>query len=120
MNPFNPFNYTLAELQKTVVQAISFLILLATFFIVFDPNLGPSLIAVAVALFGVVGVFASKNATADDAVKAVQSLAASIMAVIALFDTVPTSTTEKVVSLIALAVPPLLVFYRRNAPVDHA
>lgn len=116
MEAFNPLNYSLSEVQKAVVQLITFLVLLATFFIVFDPALGPALIAVAVAVFGVIAVFASANATVADATKAVQSLAASVIAVVALFDTVPTSTGEKIASLIALAVPPILVFIRRNQP----
>ena len=114
MSAFNPFNYSLEEVQKAVVQLITFLVLLATFFIVFDPALGPALIAVAVAVFGVITVFASPNVSESDATKAVQSLAASVIGVVGLFGTVPTSTGEKIASLIALAVPPILVFVRAN------
>lgn len=114
----NPLNYSLAEMQKAVVQLITFLVLLATFFIVFDPALGPALIAVAVAVFGVIAVFSSPNVSESDATKAVQSLAASIIGVVGLFGTVPTTTGEKIASLVALAIPPILVFIRANQKKD--
>ena len=117
MSAFNPFNYSLAELQKLVIQLISVAIALAVLFVALDPGLGPALAAVAAAVFGVIGVFASPNINATDATKAVTSLAGSVIAVVALLGgEVSTDTEEEIGTLVALAIPPLLVFLRPNQP----
>lgn len=106
--------YTYDEAKKTVAQLISAVLLLVGFFIVFDPSLEASLIAVSTAVFGVVAVFGAKNATPDDWTKAVQSLGASVIGVVGVFTTVDPSTTEKWLSLAALAIPPIVVWFTRN------
>ena len=120
MSPFNPFNYSLAELQKLVVQLISVAMALAVLFVTLDPGLGPALAAVAAAVFGVIGVFAAPNINSTDATKAVTSLAGSVIAVVALLGgEVSTDTEEEIGTLVALAIPPLLVFLRRNEIPAH-
>ena len=84
MSAFNPFNYSLAELQKLVVELISVAIALAVLFVALDPGLGPALAAVAAGVFGVIGVFAAPNINDADATKAVPALAGSVIAVVAL------------------------------------
>jgi hypothetical protein len=106
--------YTYEEAAKTVAQLISAVLLLVGFFIVFDPGLEAALIAVSTAVFGVVAVFSTKNATADDWSKAVQSLAASVIGVVGVFTTVAPSDTEKWLTIIALAIPPIWVWVTKN------
>jgi len=108
--------YTIEEAQKAVVQIVSALLLLIGFWIVFDPSFGPAVLAVVTALFGVIQVFYSTNYTEDDVTKALQSLTASVIGVVTVFTTVDPSRTEQWLTLIALAVPPFLVWLRKNKP----
>ncbi len=113
--------YTYDEAKKAVAQLISAILLLLGFFIVFDPGLEASLIAVSTAIFGVIAVFGAQNATEVDWSKAVQSLAASVIGVVGTFTTVDPSDTEKWLTIIALAVPPIWVWVTRNhAPAEVA
>lgn len=109
--------YSLEEAKKAAVQLVSAGVLLAGFFLVFDPSLGDSLIAFVVAIFGVIAVFGAKNATEDDWQKAVQSLTASVLGVVTVFETVDPSDAEKWLSIAALIVPPIFVYATRNKPV---
>jgi len=106
--------YTYEEAAKTVAQLISAIVLLLAFFIVFDPAFEGAVIAVSTAIFGVVAVFGSKMATADDWTKAVQSLAASVIGVVGVFTTVNPGDTEKWLTILALAIPPIWVWFQRN------
>jgi hypothetical protein len=106
--------YTYEEAAKTVAQLISAVLLLIGFFIVFDPGLEAALIACSTAVFGVIAVFGAKNATADDWSKAVQSLAASVIGVVGVFTTVNPSDTEKWLTIVALAIPPIWVWITKN------
>lgn len=108
--------YTVDEARKAVVQIVSALLLLAGFFIVFDPSFGPAVLAVVTALFGVIQVFYSTNVNELDVTKALQSLTASVIGVVTVFTTVDPSRTEQWLSLIALAVPPIWVYVTRNRP----
>lgn len=108
------FGYTVEEAKKTVVQIVSALLLLVGFFIVFDPAFGPAVIACATAVVGVVAVFASSNATELDATKAVQSLITSLIGVVTVFTTVDPSRTEQWLTLAALLIPPIWVYWTRN------
>ena len=106
--------YTIDEAKKTAVQIVSALLLLVGFFLVFDPAFGPAVVAVVTALFGVIAVFYSSNATEEDATKAVQSFTASVIGVVTVFTTVDPSRTEQWLSLAVLAVPPIWVYYTKN------
>jgi hypothetical protein len=108
--------YTYEEAAKTVAQIISAVLLLVGFFIVFDPSLEASLIAVSTAVFGVIAVFGAKQATADDWSKAVQSLAASVIGVVGVFTTVDPTTAEKWGTIVALLIPPIWVWVKGNHP----
>ena len=112
------FGYTYEEAKKTVVQLISALVLLAGFFIVFDPAFEPAVIAVATAIFGVIAVVGAKNATADDWTKAVQSLATSVIGLVGVFTTVNPGDTAKWLTILAIATPPIWVWAPRNKPID--
>jgi len=109
--------YTYDEAKKTVAQLISAVLLLLGFFIVFDPGLEAALIACSTAVLGVAAVFGTKNATADDWSKAIQSLAASVIGVVGVFTTVNPGDTEKWLTIIALAIPPIWVWVTKNHTV---
>ena len=106
--------YTYEEAAKTVAQLISAVLLLVGFFIVFDPSLEASLIAVSTAVIGVVAVFGAKNATVDDWSKAVNSLEVSLVGLVGVFTTVSPTTAEKWGTIVALLVPPIWVWFTKN------
>lgn len=112
----NPFNYTLAQLKVAALQLVSVVVLLIGFFIVLDPGTTAAYQAVVIAVFSVIGVFAAKNPTDDSVNKSLTSLMTSVVGVINLYATVPTSTVEKIGTLIGALVPPLLVLLNKNAP----
>jgi hypothetical protein len=112
----NPLNYSLAQLKVALLQLVSIVVLLAGFFIFLDPGTTAAYQAVVIAVFSVIGVFAAKNPTEDSVNKSLTSLLTSVVGVINLYGTVPTSTVEKIGMLIGALVPPILVLVNRNAP----
>jgi uncharacterized BrkB/YihY/UPF0761 family membrane protein len=111
----NPLEYTLPELKVAILQLVSVVVLLLGSFVVLDPNTEAAYQAVVIAVFGVIGVFAAKNPTADSVNKSLTSLLTSVVGVINLYGTVPTSTVEKIGMLIGALVPPILVLLNTNA-----
>ena len=111
----NPFKYSLPELKVAALQLVSIIVLIIGFFIVLDPGTTAAYQAVVIAVFSVIAVFAAKNPTADSANKSLTSLLSSVVGVINLYTTVPTSTVEKIGMLIGALVPPILVLVNKNA-----
>lgn len=116
LRAINPLNYSLAQLKVAILQLVSVAVLLIGFFVVLDPGTTAAYQAVVIAVFSVIGVFAAKNPTADSVNKSLTSLMTSVVGVINLYATVPTSTVEKIGTLIGALVPPLLVLLGKNAP----
>ena len=112
----NPFDYSLAEARKAVVALISAAVLFAGFWIVFDPETVPLLTAAAVQLFLVIGVFASKNVTADDVSKALVGLETAVISAVGLVATVNPTTAETIASIIVLVVPVFFIHQTANEP----
>ncbi len=86
----------LSNYRKAVVAGLVALFALLAFFITFDPGIQTATIAVAVAVFNVVGVFMTTNHTANDLAKAVTALQASALGLAAFFITVDPSTVEAI------------------------
>lgn len=101
---------TLTNARKAVASLIVAGAAAATLFVAFDPNLTAALATLSGAVFGAIGVFATKNATEDDWSKAAQQVQASALAVVGFFATVPTDTPEKITALVAAALASYFVF----------
>ena len=114
LTTLNPFKYSLGQLKVAVLQLVSVTVLLLGFFIVLDPGTTAAYQALVVAVFSVIGVFTAKNPTADSFNKSLTSLLTSVVGVINLYGTVPTSTVEKIGMLIGALVPPILVLVNTN------
>jgi hypothetical protein len=93
-------NYSLDQVKKAVVAAVVAVVYLVGFFVVFDPGFQVAAVQVVAFVFAVIGVFASKNHTADDASKAVVALAGSALALVGLFVTVDPGTAETVAAIV--------------------
>jgi uncharacterized membrane protein HdeD (DUF308 family) len=119
-HPLDPRKYTLAQLKVAAVQLVSIVVLLLGFFIFLDPDTEAAYQAVVIAVFSVIGVFTVKNPTQDQFNKSLTSLLSSVVGVINLYGTVPTSTVEKIEMLIAVLVPPIFVLFLKNARPDVA
>jgi hypothetical protein len=116
LRTLNPLNYSPAQLKVALLQLVSVVVLMLGFFIVLDPDTKAAYQAVVIAVFSVFAVFAAKNPTADSVNKSLSSLLSSVVAVVNLYATVPTSTVEKIGMLIGALVPPILVLVNKNAP----
>lgn len=101
---------SLSQARKAVVSLIVAGAAAATLFIAFDPNLTAALTTLAGAVFGVITVFTTKNATEDDWSKAAAQLQASALSVVGFFVTVPTDTPEKITALVAAVIASYFVF----------
>lgn len=101
---------TLAQARKAVVSLIAAGSAAAALFIVFDPNLTQALTTLAGAVFGVIGVFSTKNSTPDDWSKAAQQLQGAALSVVGFFVAVPTDTPEKITALVAALIATYAVF----------
>lgn len=106
---------SLATARKAVVSVIALGgAALALVLNKFDPSFTQTCIALAGAVFGVLGVWASKNHTFDDLSKSVAQLQAAALTVVGYFTVVPTSTVEKITLLVGAALSALAVFAVRN------
>ena len=113
----NPFSYSLAEIQKTIVAFVSAAVILAGLFIWLDPGTEAAILMIVTALFGVIGVFGESNATELDVSKALKALSGAILTLVALYTTVSPDTGELIGSLVALLVPVGFTWWKRNKPV---
>ena len=111
----NPMQYSRGQLKVAILQLVSIVVLVLGFFVVLDPTTEAKYQAVVIAVFSVIGVFAAKNPSADSVNKSLTSLLSSVVAVVNLYATVPTSLVEKLGMLIGVLVPPLLVLMNQNA-----
>ena len=109
-----PFNYSLKQLKVALLQLVSMGVLVAGFFVVVNPGTKAAYQAVVVAIFSVIGVFTAKNSTADSYNKGLTSLLSSVVGVVNLYTTVPTSTVNKFELLIGALISPALVLLNSN------
>jgi hypothetical protein len=116
LSRMNPFKYRPGQLKVALLQLVSVVVLMLGFFVVLDPGTEAAYQAVVIAVFSVIAVFAAKNPTPDAVNKSLMSLLSSVVGVINLYATVPTSTVEKIGILIAALVPWILVLVNKNAP----
>lgn len=107
---------TLAQARKAVVSLVVAGAAAAALFIVFDPNLTQALVTLVGAAFGVIGVFATKNATQDDWSKAAAELQAAALSVVGFFVSVPTDTPEKITAVVVALIASYFVFRIPNEP----
>ncbi len=119
LSPFNPFNYSLSQAKAMVLQFVASALLLAGAFIAFDPSTEVAVTGVVTAVFGVIGVFAAKNITADQANKSLVSLLNSGVVLASLMTSVPDDLVAKGATVIGALVPPLLVFLSKNSIHDY-
>jgi uncharacterized membrane protein len=109
------FGRSIAEAKKTVVSAL-FLIgaVLALILSDYDPNFTQACVALAGAIFAVVGVFMAKNHTEQDLSKAVSQLQGAALMVVGYFATVQPGTVQKITVLTGAAVSVIAVWWARN------
>lgn len=109
------FGYTLPEAKKTVVSFISLVgAVLAFVLSEYDPTWTDGFVALAGAVFAVVGVFMAKNHTTDDLSKAVTQLQGAALTVVGYFATVDPGTEEKIAVLAGAVVSVIGVWWARN------
>jgi uncharacterized BrkB/YihY/UPF0761 family membrane protein len=116
LSAMNPFKYSPGQLKVALLQLVSVVVLMLGFFIVLDPGTTAAYQAVVISVFSVIAVFAAKNPAPDAVNKSLMSLLSSVVGVINLYSTVPTSTVEKIGMLIGALVPWVLVLVNKNAP----
>ena len=117
LGSLDPFHYSLAQLKVALIQLVATVVLVVGFFVTLNRGTTAAWQALVVAVFGVIGVFTAKNFTADSFNKSLTSLLTSVVGVINLYATVPTSTVQKIETLIPALIVPLLVLIFKNAPV---
>lgn len=111
----NPFNYSVAEISKTIVALIGFVGFVLLTFITFDPSLIQA-VELLVPAFATVGLtFAATNHTPADLNKACQGALAAIVTVVSYFHTVPADTTNKIAMAIGALVVVVGVYWKGNS-----
>jgi hypothetical protein len=117
----NPGNYSLKEMQKTIVSLVvlgaAVIGLIAT---EPDPNLTQICVTLIGSVFAVVGVFAAKNHTPDDLQKALEQFKGAALSVVGYFTVVPTGTGEKVGALIGIVVAVAAIYWTPNKKPGEA
>lgn len=111
---------SLSEARKAAVALVVAVIAALAFIIDFDPSFTEAVIVLTGAVFGVIGVWASKNHTPDDLQKAVTALTGSALSVVGYFVVVNPDTAGKIEALAAALVAVVGVYWARNAPAVEA
>ena len=117
LRSLNPFGYTRGQLKVALVQLVATAVILVGFFTTLNPDTTAAWQALVIAVFGTVGVFTAKNPDATSFNKSLTSLLTSVVGVINLYSTVPTSTVQKIETLIAVLIVPVLVLVLQNEPL---
>lgn len=110
----NPFNYSVAELSKTIVALIGFVGFVLLSFLTFDPSLVQAVELLVPAFATVALVFASTNHTPYDLNKALQGLVAAVITVVSYFTTVPADTANKIAMAVGALVVVVGVYWKGN------
>jgi hypothetical protein len=115
MAQFNPFNYSLAEVQKALIALVGFGGFAAVFLfgVDFDPGLVPAIETLVPAAIAVGVAFAAKT----DLRKALFGLVTAGVAVYRFFGNVDPSTEESLLVLAGYVATFAGVYFRQNAPV---
>jgi len=110
----NPFNYSVAEISKTLVALIGFVGFTVLTFVTFDPSLVQA-VQLLVPAFATVGLtFAATNHTPADLNKAVQGALAAVVTVVSYFATVPADTTNKIAMALGALVTVVGIYWKGN------
>ena len=97
----NPFNYSLAQLQSTLIALAIAVISIVGFFIALKPGFEQAFVVVISEVFAVVGVFLAKEHTYDDLSKAITNLAGGVVTLVGFFATLNPDTAETVLAIVS-------------------
>lgn len=115
----NPFKYSLAELQKTILVLIAFGAYTVSLFVVVEPGLIVAITALVPAAFTVVGVFLKANHSADQFNKAFVAMLGAAFTVVTYFHiSLPVSTENKLLTGAGALATILAVLLKGNAPIN--
>lgn len=114
----NPFNYSLAEVQKALIALIFFAGYTAALFIVVQPGLVVAIAAIVPPAFGVAMVFVNGNHDLAAFNKAATALQYAVITVVNYFAVVPASTTNKIEIAVGALGGVVAVFWKSNARID--
>lgn len=107
--------HTLPELRVSITELIVAAAALVAFFVQFDPGITPAVVAVAIAVIGVVAVFNVPRLSYSDVSKALMSLLAAAVALYGFFHTFHTGEVERIIAIGLAVVKVGGVFFVRNA-----
>lgn len=117
----NPFNYSLAELQKTIIAGIGLVAYAASLFFFVDPGLVTAIVALVPPVFTVIGVFMKPNHTGDEFNKAfVALLGAAFTTATYLSINIDVSTQNKLLTMAGTAAVLLGVVFKGNKPIGSS
>lgn len=93
------FGYPLADVKKTVIEAIFAIAAVVAFFIQYDPGLPNAIAVLALAAFGVAAVFNARQRSWDDISKSIMALVTAGVALYGFFNTYEVGETEKIIAI---------------------
>lgn len=110
----NPLKYSPGQARKAIVSLIFLIAAVVGLFVTVDPGFVEACVALVGPVFAVVGVFAAENHSPKDLQKALEQLKGAALAVVGYFTVVPTSTAERITTLIGVVVSVLAVYWTSN------
>lgn len=108
------FGYTADQAQKFLVSIVAGILLVAGFWIAFEPGTTTLVTAAIIYAFGAWKVFSTANSSPADWAKASEQLTTSIVSLVGLYVTVAPSTLEVILAAVANGVAAYAVFRARN------
>lgn len=121
MQSLNPFNYSLAQLQKALIAAIPLVFVLLSLVVGWVPVEGfeEAVLALVGPLFLLVGVFAAKNHDSQTFEKALKALAGAALTVATYFPNVDVASWDNKIALgITLLVAIFGVLFKQQQPAS--
>lgn len=115
LSDFNPFSYSLNELQPLIVSAIFLAGFAVTLFVTAPVGLIPAVAALVGPVFAVIGVFVAKAHSVGDLSKALEQLKGAALTVAVYFVAIPADTANKIGVLIAAFVSFVAVIWAHKA-----
>jgi hypothetical protein len=110
----NPLNYSLGEMKKAVVSLVFLIAAAVGLFVSVDPGFVEACVALVGPVFAVIGVFAADHHSAQDLQKALEQLKGGALAVVGYFTVVPTSTAERITTLVGVVVSVFAIYWAEN------
>jgi hypothetical protein len=110
----NPSEYSRGEMRKAIVSLIFLVAAVVGLFVAVEPGFVEACVALVGPVFAVIGVFGAEHHTAKDLQKALEQFKGAALTVVGYFTVVPTSTAERITTLIGVVASVFAVYWTSN------